>query len=919
MSELNFPKNPVPGQEYVFNDLIYAYDGVKWVTKSVGYNSVRDLYEMLTSDAGASFVGTTSHDNVQASLNLLHDMDGYLQTEDAAIRAGIKAFSGNLAETAAWANVPKHSDPDLGSALDAQSKALMARTELLKSLTGFTSREDFVSSAHLDLIAEGTVIAADGLLYVKRNGSTAIADLPNFEPFEVASPRHWGIFPSETVDQTAVITSMLQWTDVSGRQLDWDDGMYRFTSYLSSTSAPKVKWRTKGRTVLYSTKTVPNGPGYEDDYFIRYRGTLQRSDVVTDDFYAGGSRITIGSTAGIVPGTLVQIQTSRTIECDSRGQGRHGFAIPVSRVISPTVIEFQRTLPTTCNITPLVGTVVSFPSPTALVVIGLEGQWRSAVRYTIRFDSGAAAGLTARITDFDIDTQTLKCDSSNSKFPAEVAPGDTFTIVREASVSILHAMEFDVQGAFELRRPFHTNAVAGELGFRGLFIERADRPIVDGLTIRDFSETGLRVGGWCYAPTIQNIEVYNANRAYNAYDGTGYAVSVFQSSYGVFKNIIGYGCRRTLDFGGTQGVSYYNETENVQGYGGGESYVAGERFFPMGSVDNSVVGSHGGAVGTLYKNSFGQDVTGILNCRGDAESVRGIYGTGAIDHMINSFYGDGLDVDGVYYRDIGFDWGITRDRRLQPSESSEKLAHVIRIAAYNINPSRAHNIRNIDVRGVTHSIVSLEGVGTVGPITIQNASVITDDEETSNTTFDYIRNTGGSTVTFGGNIILDNVSVQNNLSAPKERLYIIQVGSRFVFAPNVFIKLPTGQVMVGIDHNSSVKLPTTRTLGATLISMRAHASNRPWSLINALVWSDMLEDHGRLANTTATGVSGIGSSTTLENSYGVDILDTILTGTTGADGMMSISFNPDSTSDLHVENRTGEYVYAIISCDALAA
>ena len=69
MSELNFPKNPAVGQEYTFNSLLYMFDGVKWVTKGTGYNPVQDLYEVLASDAGASFVGANGYDNVQAALD----------------------------------------------------------------------------------------------------------------------------------------------------------------------------------------------------------------------------------------------------------------------------------------------------------------------------------------------------------------------------------------------------------------------------------------------------------------------------------------------------------------------------------------------------------------------------------------------------------------------------------------------------------------------------------------------------------------------------------------------------------------------------------------------------------------------------------------------------------------------------------
>lgn len=89
MSELNFPKNPAVGQEYTFNSLLYMFDGVKWVTKGTGYNLVQDLYEMLASDAGASFVGANGHDNVQAALEDLSANVTSLEAVDADLQAQV--------------------------------------------------------------------------------------------------------------------------------------------------------------------------------------------------------------------------------------------------------------------------------------------------------------------------------------------------------------------------------------------------------------------------------------------------------------------------------------------------------------------------------------------------------------------------------------------------------------------------------------------------------------------------------------------------------------------------------------------------------------------------------------------------------------------------------------------------------------
>ena len=47
MSELQFPKDPVVGQEYDFSPYKYYWDGIKWKTKGIGYNPVNDLRDEL--------------------------------------------------------------------------------------------------------------------------------------------------------------------------------------------------------------------------------------------------------------------------------------------------------------------------------------------------------------------------------------------------------------------------------------------------------------------------------------------------------------------------------------------------------------------------------------------------------------------------------------------------------------------------------------------------------------------------------------------------------------------------------------------------------------------------------------------------------------------------------------------------------
>ena len=49
MSELQFPKDPVVGQEYDFASYKYYWDGVKWKTNGVGNNLVNAPLDELES------------------------------------------------------------------------------------------------------------------------------------------------------------------------------------------------------------------------------------------------------------------------------------------------------------------------------------------------------------------------------------------------------------------------------------------------------------------------------------------------------------------------------------------------------------------------------------------------------------------------------------------------------------------------------------------------------------------------------------------------------------------------------------------------------------------------------------------------------------------------------------------------------
>ena len=56
MSELQFPKNPIVGQQYDFPPYRHYWDGVKWKTMGIGYNPVNDLRSELEPKVNSNTV-----------------------------------------------------------------------------------------------------------------------------------------------------------------------------------------------------------------------------------------------------------------------------------------------------------------------------------------------------------------------------------------------------------------------------------------------------------------------------------------------------------------------------------------------------------------------------------------------------------------------------------------------------------------------------------------------------------------------------------------------------------------------------------------------------------------------------------------------------------------------------------------------
>lgn len=194
MSELQFPKDPIVGQQYDFPPYKYYWDGVKWKTMGIGYNPVNDLrnevlptaYEAIRrsyAEAGFTLVdGSFEEGGTLTNSNdvLLHKASGI-------------AYSGPSGQVAPGTN-PTAS----GGGYVARSDAL-----LRNELAGDTG-------ANLVKFKIGPISAAVG---DKLSAAIdAFADC--------------GCVPNLTTDQSAQMQAAVDLASSLGRPLVWRSGTY---------------------------------------------------------------------------------------------------------------------------------------------------------------------------------------------------------------------------------------------------------------------------------------------------------------------------------------------------------------------------------------------------------------------------------------------------------------------------------------------------------------------------------------------------------------------------------------------------------------------------------------------------------------------------------------------------------------------
>ncbi|MGR3521944.1 MAG: hypothetical protein ACU0FT_04240 [Paracoccus sp. (in: a-proteobacteria)] len=582
-------------------------------------------------------------------------------------------------------------------------------------------------------LIEWSAASLDSLLASNRNypvGARIVARAENL-PYEVVTnaprlltaggtglrplPRDGAITARQcgiptTGDQTALLQQWGQWACDQGYAFDLDGQSFTFSKLdFSGDLEFRNGW-------LLNNKTVPDGVGnFQTDFAFRARGTEGAEIAVAADFEVGHDRLTLASTAGIQVGDLLHLNSSRLIDTDHRGAWQEGQMVKVAGIVGNVVHlaaplcysgRFFKVAPGTIS-------SVSADRYTLSVDRVLAGNARDR-NAKITITSGAAAGefryaiATSNSTLRHSGSQPGEWD--RGPWPAGVQAGDTYEHAWRSTVTIIKPARVVLRNITMLRDKV-LNAVSGSTSFRGLRIELADAPIVEGCTINNFAMTNIHLSR-CFRPVVRDCDVSGANLSYNQFNGTGYGVSVEVCSEARVIATRGMSCRRVVDYSGSSGYSEYGVCEDVTAYGGGRTYT-GADYWPAGDQQQSVVGSHGSGRFTEYRNCMGVDCYLGVNLRGRSETVTNYRHFGLGAYAVNINYGCGHVVDGVSCEDRFTEERRAADFRQVISTNAAKRLEAVAFIDWSdpFSGNLITTIRNVRARAVSRSGLVINGTG----------------------------------------------------------------------------------------------------------------------------------------------------------------------------------------------------------------
>ncbi|EOJ9589249.1 phage tailspike protein [Escherichia coli] len=470
---------------------------------------------------------------------------------------------------------------------------------------------------------------------------------------EFVSVRDFGAMGDGVTDDTISIQKAIDIAARSGKILVWGEGIYLFRKISSEVKYGSYNWIALGRVKLVCTEKPVGESGGAINLSGSYCRTLLK--VSGHDVPKGERKITLDNIGGASVGDLIVIRNKHIVRGDNRGSWQEGQMSGISEIIGNTI-----TLDQNAQYYYRSGGDISIK-----VTSAKNGRYFTALDFSVtnpprdalyRIDgiTGANAGITKIVTGFDDLTKSFTVGSSDETgFPYTPAVGDEFLLTRQAEAWIVYPATVNISGDFilETKTGLHTTAKPNDKAMDGLVLTYCINSSIRMSSIHNFPNSGLTVN-MSNRVKVMIKNITGANRVWDGSGGTGNAVSLNASSFCLVDGLTSTCSRRGVDIAGSNWSSFYNKVRDVTVRGGGTGFTGQPMFPHTGYISDCYgVGSHAGAVGTIYENCELIDCSMAYTIRGFDEVIQDGIVRGFSVMPIRLYYGSGAFIDNVIYTD----------------------------------------------------------------------------------------------------------------------------------------------------------------------------------------------------------------------------------------------------------------------------
>lgn len=393
----------------------------------------------------------------------------------------------------------------------------------------------------------------------------------------------------------------------------------------------------------------------------------------------------------------------------------------------------------------------------------------------------------------------------------------------------------------------------------------------------------------CYKGQIEGGVFFGSNLITSAQ--FGYAVTVDSSWNVTVSKVTSKQHRRCVSMGGVAEIpTWYGVVRECTAHGGGFTETGADAW-PLGADGGSGMSSHGASAGTIFESNILINTFRGLTLRGRYETARNNLFVGAMLTPIWTRFGGGLLICGNRYTDSYEEGLSTPGTTVGPISDTFRPRSFIEFQIPNSDLDMNVHIHNNTARNVKQSLVYVTGqsFGSINNWIVHDNTVVID--AITPPTFASI--ISGDSSTFATNFqAWDNTVIAAD-SVPVLKYRIDMSGG--ASTSNVLkVSNNTWRVWLPVDTAAQIKVGWVE--GQVAIKLF------PYSNSNTPRYNGVI----RNASTITTDFG---------NSFGVDVLSTALTGTTGAVGRASVSFFGDS---VYLENRTASSVRFTLVVDGAA-